>query len=257
MLISRRTLLRGFGAAAVSLAAALPFSTAAADSIESELRALANWTPGAVVSEKALRRFGLPRAFAVEPISEKTMKRMAGRSYKADCTVPREALRYLRIAHFNAEGRIQLGELVVAKAAAVDFLAVFKELFEAHYRIERMVLIDDYDADDERSMRANNTSAFNFRMVAGTKVLSNHSLGAAVDLNPLYNPYVKRRRDGTLYVSPEAGRPYADRSKAFPYRLTADDTAVRIFKKHGFTWGGDWKNLKDWQHFEKKLPAQP
>lgn len=63
-----------------------------------------------------------------------------------------------------------------------------------------MTLIDNYDADDERSMTANNTSAFCYRTVAGSTKLSTHSRGLAVDINPLYNPYVKSKTDGTLLV---------------------------------------------------------
>lgn len=128
---------------------------------------------------------------------------------------------------------------------------IFRKLYAASYPIERMVLIDNYNADDNPSMEANNSSAFNFRFVAGTKKLSNHSSGMAIDINPLYNPYVKQRADGTLYVSPEKGRMYADRSKAFDYKLYDGNLCVKLFKEHGFTWGGDWQSLKDYQHFEK------
>ena len=101
--------------------------------------------------------------------------------------------------------------MVVNRAAAADVTDVFQKLFEAQYPIERMTLIDDFGADDEASMRANNSSAFNFRVVKGSKKLSAHARGLAVDINPLYNPYVRVMKDGTTVVQPEAGRPYADR----------------------------------------------
>ena len=100
-------------------------------------------------------------------------------------------------------------------------------------------------------MRANNSSAFNFRYISGTKSLSRHSRGMAVDINPLYNPYVRYRGSRTL-VEPANAKPYVDRSKDFPYKIVKGDLCYRLFKKYGFTWGGDWKNSKDYQHFEKR-----
>ena len=114
-----------------------------------------------------------------------------------------------------------------------------------------MVLIDNYNAQDDPSMEANNSSCFNFRFIAGTTTLSNHSMGMAIDINPLYNPYVKQRTNGTLYVSPGSGRPYADRNRQCDYKIDHNDLCYKLFKQHGFTWGGDWTSLKDYQHFEK------
>lgn len=113
-----------------------------------------------------------------------------------------------------------------------------------------MVLIDEYDADDEASMAANNSSAFNFRYVSGTTRLSKHAKGLAVDVNPRYNPYV-RRRNGKTKVGPAGSEKYADRTQKFDYKIEKDDLCCRLFKQYGFRWGGDWKNSKDYQHFEK------
>lgn len=219
--------------------------------VQQEQTWLSRWQAGEPVSEAEVARVGIEHCFTSHPITDELFRRMQGKSYKADCTVPREELRYLQVLHRDLSGQIRLGELVCNRAIAKDLLDIFRQLYEASYPIERMVLIDDYEADDERSMLANNCSAFNFRFIAGTKKLSNHSRGLAVDINPLYNPYVKQRADGSLYVSPEAGRRYADRSATFDYKITADDLCCRLFKEHGFEWGGDWTSLKDYQHFEK------
>ena len=144
-----------------------------------------------------------------------------------------------------------LGELVCNEAICGDLLDIFRVLYDTSYPIERMVLIDEYDAQDGPSMRANNSSAFNFRFVAGTGVLSSHSRGMAVDINPLYNPYVKTN-GGRTVVDPAEAAPYADRTRDFPYKIAEDDPCCREFLRHGFTWGGHWKSLKDYQHFEKK-----
>ena len=175
---------------------------------------------------------------------------MKGKSYKDNCTIPLSELRYLRVLHYDFDGNVCQGELVCNKLISNDLLEIFEALFNARYPIERMVLIDEYDADDERSMTANNTSCFNFRTVAGTNKLSAHSRGMAIDINPLYNPYVRQVRGKTV-VSPSAARPYADRSKAFPHKIDRNDLCYKLFVAHGFRWGGAWRSSKDYQHFEK------
>ena len=189
--------------------------------------------------------------FCQEEISDAVFSRMMGKSYKEECTTPREELRYLRVLHYNKVGEELQGELVCHKDIADDLLAIFRELYQAKYPIERMVLIDEYDADDETSMRANNTSAFNFRKASGMRTLSKHSTGMAIDINPLYNPLVKHR-EGRTRVYPSNATPYIDRSQDFPYKIVKGDLCYRLFKKYGFSWGGDWKSSKDYQHFEKR-----
>jgi hypothetical protein len=100
-------------------------------------------------------------------------------------------------------------------------------------------------------MTANNTSCFCYRKIAGSPRLSKHSLGLAIDINPLQNPCVKRRKDGTLFIQPQAGRQYANRQKNHPYKITKGDLCYRLFLAHGFSWGGNWRSSKDYQHFEK------
>ncbi len=190
-------------------------------------------------------------SFTLMEIPDEVFVRMQGKSYKADCTILRSDLRYLQVLHYTSEGEVLTGELVCHKSIGEDLLYIFRELYKAKYPIERMVLIDEYDADDEASMRANNTSAFNYRTIAGSKTLSLHSKGMAIDINPRYNPYVRWRK-GNRLVSPDNGKEYADRTKSFPYKLERNDLCVRLFKSRGFTWGGDWKNSKDYQHFEKQ-----
>lgn len=215
-------------------------------------RILEEWQVGKEVSAEDVRKYGTDRCFASMPISDAVFGRIYGNSYKKDCRVLRSSLRYLHLLHYTEDGRIKLGEMICHKDIADDLTDIFRKLFEAKYPIENMQLIDNYGADDIRSMEYNNTTCFNYRTVAGSKKLSNHSLGKAVDINPLYNPYVKRRQDGTYKVSPEKGRKYADRTKTFKYKIDRNDLAYRLFKQHGFRWGGDYRSLKDYQHFEKE-----
>lgn len=217
------------------------------------LSVFVQWQAGSVVTEAQIKAYGLEKCFQQQAVSESVFARIKGKSYKAHCPLPLTDLRYVKVLHCNAEGKPQLGELLCHKNIATDLVDIFKNLYKAHYRIERMILIDAYGADDERSMSANNTTCFNFRYVAGTQRLSNHSKGCAIDINPLYNPYVKRSKNGVLHVSPASARPFADRSKKFAYKIDTTDLCYREFIRHGFVWGGAWKRSKDYQHFEKKI----
>ena len=188
--------------------------------------------------------------FTISPIPDDIFAKMQGKSFKDNCTVPREDLRYLKVLHVGFDGKTHIGELVVNRLIADDVLDIFKQLYEAGYEIEKIRLIDEYDADDEKSMSDNNSSAFNFRFISHTTKISKHGLGMAVDINTLYNPYVKTV-DGKLSIEPANATAYVDRSKDFPYKIDHDDLCYKLFTKYGFTWGGDWTHSKDYQHFER------
>lgn len=220
----------------------LPLACHAADSLPG---------PGETVSAALIESTGIDHWFSISEIPDDVFASMQGKSYKSDCTVPRSELRYLRVLHVDAEGRSIVGEMVVNRSIALDVMEILRKLYEAGYPIERMRLIDLYDADDETSMRANNSSSFNFRFISHTTKVSKHGAGLAVDINPLYNPYYKVLKDGTEVVDPATGRPYLDRRNAFAYKICEDDLCCRLFKERGFEWGGDWKTCKDYQHFEK------
>lgn len=203
-------------------------------------------TPGEMVA--------LNEDFYYIPLNETIKSRITGLSYPSDdsdAAINYDDLRYIHILHVDFSGNTKEGELIVNKKVAKDVMEIFHALYEAEYPLTSVILVDTFGeaADDNLSMAANNTSAFNYRVVAGSKTLSMHSYGMAVDINPLLNPYVKR--DGS--VSPESGEEYADRSGDFPGKIDHDDLCYKLFMEHGWTWGGDWKNSKDYQHFSKKL----
>lgn len=188
--------------------------------------------------------------FYISEIPDDIFEKMQGKSYKADCTFPRENLRYIHVLHVGFDNQVHEGELVVNKDIADDVLEIFKELYESGYQIEKVRLIDEYDADDEASMSDNNSSAFNFRFISHTTKISKHGMGMAVDINTLYNPYVKTV-DGELSIEPANAADYVDRSKDFSHKIDHDDLCYKLFTEHGFEWGGDWTHSKDYQHFEK------
>ena len=189
------------------------------------------------------------QSFTISPITDEIFAKMQGKSFKDNCTVPREDLRYLKVLHVGFDGKTHKGELVVNRLIADDVLDIFKQLYEAGYEIEKIRLIDEYDADDEKSMSDNNSSAFNFRYISYSTKLSKHALGLAVDINTLYNPYVKYV-DSRRNVEPANAEKYTDRSVEFLHKIDHGDLCYKVFAEHGFEWGGDWEHAKDYQHFE-------
>jgi D-alanyl-D-alanine carboxypeptidase len=180
-----------------------------------------------------------------EPLDAKLRKRMTGKSWHEGCPVGFGKLRLLDVTHWGFDDEAHNGRLVVHRRVAGAVLEVMEALYEDRYPIRRMVLIDRYGADDQRSMNADNTSAFNCRFVAGQPgTWSQHAYGLAIDVNPIENPYVSGD-----HVSPAAGRPYADRSKNEPGMIHDGDSTVRAFATQGFEWGGNWSPAQDYQHF--------
>lgn len=206
--------------------------------------------PGQTVPEAVLKAEGAAGYFRNLALPDTIYNMMQGKSMKRDCPIRREDLRYLLCLHRDAEGVTHVGEMVVSRRIADTVLGILRKLYDARYPIERMRLIDYWEANDEQSMRANNSSAFNYRVVSHTNVVSRHGLGLAVDINPLYNPYHKRLKDGREVVEPATGRPWLDRTRKSPYIIRRGDLCHRLFTEAGFVWGGDWKSLKDYQHFE-------
>lgn len=194
-------------------------------------------------------------SFYIEEISEELLASMRGKSYadNIDETIVNSSmLRHLVIKYYDFDNEVRDGEIVCNEKIADDLLDIFKKLYEAGYQLERVRLIDEYDADDDASMDANNTSCFNYRVVDNTTKLSYHAYGLAIDVNPFYNPYVQMR-NGEEYVCPSGSVPYARRDDNFPYKIDENDLAYKLFKEHGFIWGGDWNSCKDYQHFEKRF----
>jgi hypothetical protein len=175
---------------------------------------------------------------------------MENKSFSEGCTTEIKSLRYIRVLHYGFDGNIHIGELIVNQMIESDILEIFKELFDAQYPIEQMILIDEYDADDNLSMEANNSSCFNFRMIDGTTNLSKHAYGLAIDINPLYNPYIRTIND-ELVILPSNSMEYADRSLECEYYIKKNDVIYKAFASRGFTWGGDWTSSLDYQHFQK------
>lgn len=163
-------------------------------------------------------------------------------TWQEGCPIHLDELRLVEVVHHGFDGDERWGQLVVHADVADDVAWAFGEYHAAGFSIERIEPIERYGGDDDASMEANNTSAFNCRATTGSDRWSEHAYGWAIDINPVQNPYV---RSGT--VVPERGREYVERSVDQPGMLTRPG-AVDPWDELGWGWGGDWSSLKDYQH---------
>ena len=196
---------------------------------------------GAATSSARTTAFG----GSVTEIPASLRETMTGVSWRPGCPVPLSDLRLVRARHWGFDGRAHSGRIVVHRDVAEKVLAVFRRLYAGRFPIRRMVPVDAYGASDFRSIEADNTSAFNCRMVEGTARWSEHAYGRAIDLNPIENPYVGS--SGT--TSHRASRPYLRRSPYRPGMAVEGGVVVRAFDAIAWGWGGRWSGAKDYQHF--------
>ena len=185
-----------------------------------------------------------PFLATVHALDDATLARMRGRSWRPDprCPAP-AALRRIEARHADFAGRATIGELVVAAEVAAATVALLARLYAIGFPIRRLHLIDDHDGDDDASMAADNSSAFNFRTVAGTELLSQHAFGRALDLNPVENPWITSRG-----LAPAAGEAYRDRTRVRPGMIVRPGPVTAILDELGWEWGGDWRHARDYHH---------
>ena len=147
------------------------------------------------------------------------------------------------VRYYSFDGVLHQGQLVVHKDVQADVIEIFRIIERLKFPVKKAVPIVVYGWSDNASMMDNNTSAFNYRTVAGTKRLSRHACGLAVDINPFRNPVVYN--NGRISPLGAAYRPGA------PGVLTADHPVVQEFLQRGWQWGANFKSMKDYHHFDK------
>jgi peptidoglycan L-alanyl-D-glutamate endopeptidase CwlK len=161
-------------------------------------------------------------------------------------TAPEEIidrLAFIDVFHYSFDGKRHQGQIVVHSELEDDVVEIFAAIEKLKFPVGRVVPVAEYQWDDHKSMAANNSSGFNFRVIEGTTKLSMHSLGRAVDINPVQNPVIypdgRIAPEGAVYQPGETGT------------VTGDHPVVQEFIKRGWFWGGNFEQPKDYHHFEK------
>ena len=182
----------------------------------------------------------------ISPIPTQLREQMNDVSYHAGCPVGLDDLSQIEMTHWGFDGEIHTGQLIVASTLAELVRDAFEHAYNWRFAIERMEPVSQFDGDDNQSMAANNTSAFNCRSVTGGSSWSQHSYGNAIDINPIQNPYVR----GTTVLPPE-GESYLERDPEVPGLIIEPGPVTGPFLRKGWGWGGQWTSLKDYQHFSE------
>lgn len=181
-----------------------------------------------------------PFESTVEPV---TVERL-GVTWRPGCPVPPTDLRLVTMTYATFDGRAATGEIVLNAQVVDDVVAVFAELYAAHFPIHKMVTMEVYGGVDGAAGKDNNSSGFNCRLVRGTDHWSQHAYGLAVDINPRENPYLVGGE-----IRPPDGAAYLDRADVRPGMIVEGDVVFDAFTARGFEWGGSFVTTPDYQHF--------
>ncbi len=188
--------------------------------------------------------------FTIKEINEDRLQLLKQKNiWREECPVHYSRLRIAEVSFINFEDKVESGELIVLDEVAESVVEIFKGLLDIKFPIEKMIPMEEFSGDDVLSMKANNSSAFNGRLVARTDRWSSHAYGCAIDINPVQNPYLLLNEQKELIeVIPPEGDEYLDRSDQ---RKGMIEKVVSIFAKHGFSdWGGSWETKPDYHHFQ-------
>lgn len=188
----------------------------------------------------------------IEPIPKALQNKMLGKTYKSSCPVLLKDLRLLTLPYWGFDAKTHKGQLIVNKYIATETVTIFEKLYQQKFPIQRMQLMVEFNGNDELAMAQNNTSAFNCRPITGKrKQFSKHAYGLAIDINTRINPYIKGKT-----ILPHNASQYVSRKTPMKGKIINNDFVYQLFISNGWHWGGDWQSLKDYQHFEKKLPTK-
>jgi D-alanyl-D-alanine carboxypeptidase len=182
---------------------------------------------------------------SIRPLPTWARQLMRGSSWHAGCPVGLDALRLVRLRYWGFDREAHMGNLVVHRTVARDVTRTFGRLYDARFPIRKMKLVDRFGAADKRSMKADNTSAFNCRYRNGVCCTwSMHAYGKAIDIDPVENPEV-----WSGGVSPPNGAAFVDRSNRRRGMIFHGDAVWKAYHAVGWGWGGDWTWPIDYQHF--------
>lgn len=135
-----------------------------------------------------------------------------------------QARQYLATANItirDKSGNTQKRTLQVHKSIVKDVESIFSEIYNSGFCA--------YDVGSFREWE-----------VLGGGTVSQHCYGLAIDINPTENYMI---RNGSI-VAGSFWNPGSNK-----YSMAADGPCVKAFKAHGWDWGGNWRNSKDYMHF--------
>ena len=188
--------------------------------------------------------------FSIEEVPDHILSSMKSKNiWISECPVPITKLRFLNVLHYDFDNKLLPGQIIVHEKLSTNVISIFEELLKIKFPIKKISLIDNYDGNDELSMSDNNTSCFNYRSIANSEIISMHSYGLAIDINPVQNPYIiDPNLENELKIWPDKGKLYLNRTNQ---RDGMVEPIVSLVAKYGLTvWGGSWNAPLDYHHFQ-------
>ena len=164
----------------------------------------------------------------------------------------RRQLRRVDLDFIDFTGRLRRGHLIVNSDVAESTARIFTRLLAEGFPIRKMHGVERYGGDTMKSLRADNTSAYNCRrldQINAPPQTSPHANGRAIDINPVENPWKDLRCD---CWSP--GPEFAARTPG-PGKILRKGMVWRAFREEGWI----WQNIKvaDYMHFDTGYPSRP
>ena len=154
-----------------------------------------------------------------------------------------DSLCMIDVTYYSFDGLRHSGQIVVDARLEDDIYEIFQLIERLKFPVGKAIPIAAYHWEDGDSMADNNSSGFNFRVIADTHKLSLHSFGRAVDINPVQNPVIYPA--GIIAPAGALYRPHNSGT------FTTNHPVVQEFIKRGWHWGGNFEQPKDYHHFEK------
>jgi len=183
----------------------------------------------------------------IMPLSDTQKQQIMNYTWHPGCPISPDDLVQVKINYWGFDQNAHTGILIINQSVAENVVEIFKILYQDKFPIEKIQPLENYQGDEAKAMADNDTFGFHCRpMTSNPALFSIHSYGLAIDINPLINPYV----DKNMILPPE-GKKYLDRNLNIPGMILKNGIVYNAFEKYGWTWGGDWKYIKDYQHFQK------
>lgn len=175
-----------------------------------------------------------------------------------DLALMKPHLALLNVEYWGYDGVLHRGQLLVNKAIAEEMRWIFVQILRLRFPLKSVIPQSQFGYNDERSMQANNSSAYRPGRLASGR-LSEHDKGAAVDLKTLTHPMDVTHDDGRREMQ-LAGAKY---DPSAPGAVRKDSDLRRLFTSRDYEWGGNWGDPQadppvdfykagyfDYQHFQ-------
>ena len=138
--------------------------------------------------------------------------------------------------HFGNDGAVHTGRLIVAADLADAMVAIFRDLYDARFPIQRMEPIDVYGGDDNALDQGQQHERLQLPGGHRRHRLVRARLRARHRRQPVREPV----REGQHGAATRGGAVHGPKLATTPGMIHAGDAVVDAFAARGWSWGGYW-----------------